>query len=83
MSFRVLENGDLIAVIRGSAPTPPDGYIQNIKNKYLYHPILTPCEFRMFKNKEKKCCKNKFITKLYCKSRSDFITQKDCMRCMK
>ena len=80
MSFRYLKNGDIVAIIRGNPPIPPNGYIQDNKNKYLYHPILTSCEYRIYKQKKKNCC-NKYEIKLYCTNNLEFITQKDCLKC--
>jgi hypothetical protein len=42
-----MSNGDLFAPQRGVPPKPPEGYCQDSKNLFLYHPILEPCHFRV------------------------------------
>jgi len=73
------ENGDLFAPQRGKPPEPPKGYCRDLKNPYIYHPIIHPCEY-LVPFEEKYDC-GRQINGVFCDRDEKIVTGGDCFKC--
>ena len=80
MNFRTMPNGDKFAPRRGKPPKPPEGYCQDSKNLFLYHPILDACDYRT-PFKEKLSC-GKLDIGTFCDRDERVVTGADCLACV-
>lgn len=79
MNFRLLSNGDMFAPQRGIPPQPPEGYCQDSKNLFLYHPILDECNYRTAFREILGCGKLDIGT--HCDLFIKVVTGADCKDC--
>lgn len=79
MNFRTTREGSLIAPHRGSPPPAPDGYERDAGDPFLFHPRLDPCENRIQKIFESRCC-GKYV-RTYCTILNCNVVRGMCKAC--
>ena len=78
--FRNLPNGDKFAPHRGRPPEPPEGYCRDERDPFLFHPIISECEYRVPYEVNLNCGRN--IPALFCDFKGDDILLKECIKCL-
>ena len=79
--FMRIHGGRLEAVRRGSPPPAPMGYEQASYDKFIFIPILKPCEFREEKMEVNVSCGcGKGIT-LFCNHFKYKVLPQECRKC--
>ena len=56
MRYMVLPDGSIEFIRKGLPPEDVPGYEVDPLNSYLFHPILPPCQARIFKDLGSECC---------------------------
>lgn len=77
--FRNRENGDKYAPRRGRPPEPPEGYCQDERDPFLFHPILVECEYRVPYEEKLNC--GRIIAAVFCDYKQDDILLRECLKC--
>ncbi len=68
---------------KGTPPPPPYGYQTSSYDKYIYVPILTPCEHREERGKPSPNCGCGGLEEmhLFCKDRNQKVLPIECRKC--
>jgi len=78
--MRPLPNGDVFAPRRGYPPPAPEGYDRDTGDPFLYHPILTACQYRVEKSRGCEGCSGTRIYK-WCDRDNQQVYPGDCKEC--
>lgn len=70
---------DLRAPHRGKPPPAPEGFVQDIGDAFLYHPVLKDCSKRISKEVLLGCCRRVLMT--FCNQKP--VSYYECKTCDK